>query len=140
MNDARALLTKVDQLLRAHAPYEDLVAALDACDAAPGADTVRPGIVQRRLAIARLYSRSQDELVDIANVWIPTLGAIPPIAAAPTILAACAGVTALSHHLTSLKQALKAAQDRPQNMTESDQIDAVLAHVEAALVETRHDA
>jgi hypothetical protein len=93
---------------------------------------VRPGIVQRRLAIARLYGRSRDEIVRLANAGLPALYTIPALDAAPTILATCAGIPALEHHLLRLKLALEDAR-RQASGHQTSQIDMVLAHVTSAL-------
>ena len=133
--EAKRLLGQVDDLLRARAPYEELAAALDAADNAAGADAVRPGIVQRRLAIARLYGRSRDELVQLANAGIPALWGIPALDAAPTILATCAGIPELEHHLVRLRLALQAAQAQAVDQEAAKTIATVLEHVATALAE-----
>jgi hypothetical protein len=60
-DDAREALRSIDLLLSQTAPYEQVRAALDACAALPGAESIMPGIAQRRLATTTLYQRSDEE-------------------------------------------------------------------------------
>lgn len=132
--DAQRHLRQVDDLLRARAPYEEIAAALDAADSAAGADSVRPGIVQRRLAIARLYGRNRDEIIHLANAGIPALWSIPALDAAPTILASCGGIPELRHHLVRLRSALEDARSRA-DASAAKTMDMVLGKVMAELSE-----
>lgn len=60
-DDVREALRAIDQLMSQAAPYEEVRAALDACAALPGAESILPGLAQRRLATTTLYQRSDEE-------------------------------------------------------------------------------
>jgi hypothetical protein len=74
LNDLHAALAAVDGLVVRHAregvhedanrrsdAFNELVAALDACDALPDSAQVAPGIAQRRLVATTLYNRSDED-------------------------------------------------------------------------------
>lgn len=60
-DDVREALRSIDLLMSQSAPYEQVRAALDACAALPGAESIMPGLAQRRLATTTLYLRSDEE-------------------------------------------------------------------------------
>lgn len=69
-SDLEGTLDSVDKLLIVHAPYHEIVAALDECARLPGADTVGPGIWQRRLNALHLYNRPDEERARVIDEYL----------------------------------------------------------------------
>ena len=71
--DATALeqaLERVDDQQAVFAPYEEIIAALDACERLPGAEKFLPGIWQRRVGVLSRYDRPDDERARVLDDYL----------------------------------------------------------------------
>lgn len=70
--DVAAALASIDRMMR-KVPYEAIVESLDACMQMPGGPAMEGAIVMRRLAIAQVYGRGDEEIADILSQAQPIL-------------------------------------------------------------------
>ena len=101
-------LARADDLLAHGAPFEDILAALDACLELPGSDDARPGIEHRRLAAYRIYGRSE---MEVEQALLAFHSVEPePVRLASATLATCARYPGIAaRHLGPLLAELEAA-------------------------------
>lgn len=88
MPDLEEALERIDDTWT-RVPYEAVLAALDECARHPQADSVMPGIWQRRVHALRAYDRPDEERIEVLNEFL-ALG-YPLRARGGSVVVACVG-------------------------------------------------
>lgn len=131
-------LRRIDQRTAARAPYDELVAALDACESLPGADAAMPRIVSLRLTLLSLYARSDEECARVLDSGMATLERVPLWRRVYAIAAVCVHRLALAEqYLPPLLAALEEEQRAAPADTRTAQ---AIEHVALVLRRTREGA
>lgn len=78
------------------APYEDVMAAVDACDRLPDAEQNQLGIRGMRLFASHVYERDDEEIERWLVPYMDIAGSVPLIHRASSIYAACASSARLA--------------------------------------------
>lgn len=131
-------LRRIDQRTAARAPYDELVAALDACESLPGADAAMPRIVSLRLTLLSLYARSDEECARVLDSGMATLACVPLWRRVYAIAAVCVHRLALAERY--LPPLLAALADEQRAAPDDTRIAQAIGHVELVLRRTREGA
>lgn len=91
---AMEALRAADELLARHAPYEEVLAALERCEGLPGGESLLAGTAQRRLALTSIYARDLDEVEPALRLLLEVTP--DAIARASSALGPCRGFPALA--------------------------------------------